>query len=56
MQVKGKGSLLAPPDPSLVLPLTVQLLVDDGNVVKCWQSTFTSATKSDSEQFKAKGP
>lgn len=56
VQVKGKGSLLAPPNPSLVLPVTVQLLVDDGNTVKCWQSTFTSATKNDGEQFKAKGP
>lgn len=56
VQVKGKGTLLAPPDPSLVLPLTVQLLVDDGSTVKCWQSTFTTATKNDSEQLKAKGP
>jgi len=58
VQVKGKGALLAPPDTAaLVLPVTLQLLVDDGTV-ECFQTVFSSGgvKKQDAESFKAKGP
>jgi 6-phosphogluconolactonase (cycloisomerase 2 family) len=58
IQVKGKGQLLAPPDTAaLVLPVTIQLLVDDGTV-ECFQTTFSSAgvAKQDANILKAKGP
>lgn len=55
--VKGKGASLAPPDPALALPVTVQLLASDGTSTTCWQTTFSSSvTRNDDEQFKAKGP
>jgi len=56
LRVQGKGANLLPPNPILTLPVTVQLLVDNGGGVKCWQTTFTTATKNTDEQFKAKGP
>ena len=55
--VKGKGASLAPPDPALTPPVTVQLVAGDGTSTRCWQSTFaTSVTRNDDEQFKARGP
>lgn len=55
--VKGKGASLAPPDPALALPVTVQLIASDGASTRCWQTTFgTSVSRNDDEQFKAKGP
>ncbi len=56
VKVLGKGVNLPTPDPSLTLPVTLQLLVDDGGPTKCWQTTFTAATKNDATQFKATGP
>ena len=58
VQVKGKGQLLAPPDTAAVaLPLTIQLLVDDGTVA-CFQTTFASSglAKQSEDTLKIKGP
>jgi len=55
--LKGKGASLSAPDPALTLPVTVQLVANDGTSSRCWQTTFASApTRNDDEQFKAKGP
>ena len=55
--IKGKGASLAPPDPALTLPVTIQLIGSDGASTRCWQTTFTTAvTRNDDEQFKARGP
>ena len=57
VKLKGRGATLAPPDPSLVPPVTVQLVGSDGVATRCWQTTFaTGVTRNDDEQFRAKGP
>ncbi len=56
VQAKGQGLLLAAPSPPLVGTVTAQLLIDDGLTVEWWQTTFSSATKNDATQYKAKGP
>jgi len=55
VKAQGKGASLVPPAPALTLPVTVQLVVDDGSV-RCWQTAFTVASRNDTEQFSAKGP
>src|SRR5262249_24758018 len=56
VQVKGKGVDLDLPALGLTLPVTVQLVIRDGLTTRCWQTTFTTFTANDAEQFKAKGP
>lgn len=57
VKIKGKGVTLAPPDPSLTPPVTVQLVGSDGATTRCWQTTFTTVvSRNDDLQFKAKGP
>jgi hypothetical protein len=43
---------LALPQLPLTLPVTVQLIGSDSP--GCWEATFTSASKNDATQFKAK--
>jgi cysteine-rich repeat protein len=55
-QFRGKGKDL--PELSLspsglTLPVTVQLLIDDGNE-NCWQTTYDTFQKNEASQFKAK--
>jgi parallel beta-helix repeat protein len=55
--LKGKGSLLSnPADLQLMLPVTVQLLIGDGTGTSCWQTTYSTASKSIATKFTAKGP
>ena len=56
VQAIGKGSNLPILALGLVLPVTVQLVVADGVTTGCWQTTYTTASKNDTTQFKAKGP
>ena len=56
VQAKGKGAALALPALDLTLPVTIQLLVDDGLSTRCWQNTFTTFDEDTLEEFKAKGP
>ena len=56
VQVTAKGINLTPPDPMLTLPVTVQLMIDNGSGIKCFQTDYTVATMNDTEQFRAKGP
>jgi hypothetical protein len=57
VQVKGKGVNLVMPTLGLTVPVTVQLLIDDGMTTECWQTTFSAAPQvNTSAQFKAKGP
>ena len=52
---KGKGGDLIVPVLPLVPPVVVQLLVDDGQMSDCWQSTFSDPPKNnESGKFKAK--
>lgn len=55
VKVTGKKTYLDAPNPALTVPVTVQLLVNDGTQ-RCWQTQFSTATKNDDQQFKAKGP
>jgi hypothetical protein len=41
VRVKGAGAGLGLPALPLVLPVTVQLVVEDGDGVECWQTTFS---------------
>jgi hypothetical protein len=51
--VKGKGDLLSlPPMPIQTLPVTVQLINDDGT---CWEARYGTTLKNVPEIFKAKG-
>lgn len=57
VQTKAKGAALPTPALPLTLPVTVQLLIEDGLSTECWQTTYTGTPlKNDSAQFKAKGP
>lgn len=57
LTIRGKGAQLAPPDPALTPPVTVQLIGSDGTSTRCWQTTFSSGvSRNDDEQFKARGP
>jgi len=52
---EGRRAVAMPTLP-LTTPVTVQLVITDGLATSCWQTTFTTATKSDTEHFKVKGP
>jgi hypothetical protein len=55
VRIKGAGAGLAVPGLPPAQPLVVQLLIDDGMTVECWQTTFTAMPlKSTSEKFRAK--
>jgi hypothetical protein len=55
VRVKGAGSSLGLPALPLTTPVTVQLLIDDGMGVECWQTTFASeAIENSSERYRAK--
>lgn len=56
VSVKGKGAQLGPPDPALVLPVTVQLIAVNGSSRRCWQSLFAASSRNDDQRFTAKGP
>lgn len=57
VSVKAKGTRLAPPDPALVPPVTVQLIASDGTSRRCWQTTFAaSVSRNDDTRFDARGP
>src|SRR5438552_1261626 len=56
VQVTGKGTNLATPDPSLTLPVTVQLLIRSGATTQCWETRYTAARQNDDQRFTASGP
>ena len=56
LQVKGKGSQLAPPALGLTLPVTVQLVIGDGTAATCWETVYTAVQKNGPTVLKAKGP
>ena len=55
VQIQGKGGNLPSPTLPLAFPVTVELVIDDGTS-DCWQTEFTSPSKNDATQLKAKGP
>jgi hypothetical protein len=57
IKIAGKdGFFDAPPTPGLTEPVVMQLLIDDVGPVECFKTSFTSFTKKDAENYKAKGP
>lgn len=56
VQVKGRGVNLDQPALPLTLPVTVQLVIDDGLTAECWQHTYSSFMKNDGVRFTARGP
>jgi hypothetical protein len=56
LKIFGKGPNLRTVSPPLALPVTVQLLIDDGVTTDCWQATYASAMVNKARRFKAKGP
>jgi len=56
MVAASKGSQLAPPVLGLTLPVTVQLVIGDGNQATCWETVYTAVQKNDATHLKAKGP
>ncbi len=56
VKLQGKGAALQVPVPTLTLPVTVQFVADVGTSRTCWETRYTTATRNDAQQFKAKGP
>jgi hypothetical protein len=54
--VAGRGSHLPLPATQLTSPVTIELPVDDGTGVRCWQSTFQSARSAGVARFLATTP
>ncbi len=55
VQAKAKGVSLDTPSPPLTLPVTVQLLIDDGATSDCWQATYSDFQRNEAGIFKARG-
>ena len=59
VQIKAQGAggfFSAPATPGLTEPVVIQLLIDDGGTVECFKTTFSSFSKKDAQNYKAKGP
>jgi len=57
IKVSGKGGFYSSAATgSLALPVTIQLLIDDGFTTECFKTTFTSFLVQDAQTLKAKGP
>ena len=54
--VKGRRERLELPVLPLTYPVTVQLLVDDGGGIECWEATFATPTRNDAVRTIAKIP
>jgi hypothetical protein len=52
----GKGLLLPTTTHGLSMPVAVQLVIGDGVTNRCWQTTYTTATRNTATQFGAKRP
>jgi hypothetical protein len=53
--VKAGGTQLALPALPLTIPVVVQLLIDDGVTIECWQTTFSDLPKkNEATKFGAK--
>ena len=56
IQATAKGTNLQMPALPLTLPVTAQLVIVDGAVTQCWQTTFTAAILNQPSYFRATGP
>ena len=56
VQWSAKGVALLAPMDSFTVPVTAQLVVDDGVTRNCWQTLYAEASKNGNGRFKAKGP
>jgi len=56
VQATGKGEPLPTPSLPLTLPVTVQLVIQDGSTSRCWQTTYATAKRNEGAIFSAKGP
>jgi hypothetical protein len=56
VQAIGSGEPLPQPSLPLILPVTVQLTLQDGATTRCWQTTYTTMKTNTTVVFQAKGP
>ena len=56
MAASGKGVAVAPPNPTLTLPVTVEFLVRNGSTTTCFATPFTAARANDDQLFRATAP
>ena len=56
VQAKAKGANLQTPTLPLLLPITAQLVIDDGASRECWQATFSTTVINDTFRVRATGP
>ena len=56
VQVKAKGANIATPVLPLTGDVTAQLLIGDASGTVCFQTVYTTPTKNEADQYKAKGP
>ena len=56
IKVDGRGANLAVESLGLSLPVTVQLVVDDGGPIECWEASYSQAARNDLRDFRAIGP
>jgi hypothetical protein len=56
VQAKAKGANLQTPALPLLLPITGQLVIVNGDSHECWQTTFTTTKVNDTFRLKAAGP
>jgi len=56
VQATGKGAPLPTPALPLTLPVTVQLVLQDGVTPRCWQTAYTTMKANTAVLFNAKGP
>jgi len=50
------GVAVAPPNPTLMLPVTVEFLVRNGSTTTCFATPFTAARANDDQLFRATAP
>ena len=57
VKTKGKGGFYSSPATlGLIESVVIQLLIDDGITIECFKTTFSTFTRKDAENYKAKGP
>ena len=54
--ISGRGAAVAPPNPALTLPVTVEFLVRNGPTTTCFATPFTAARQNDDQGFRASVP
>ncbi len=56
VQIKGKGSLLGLQIGTYAVPVTAQLIADNGSTSQCWQTVFSTLSRNTLSATSGKGP